>query len=100
MWRALPLLACSLLHSAALASPDLARQKNCLNCHQAERKIVGPAWRDIAQRYGKTPNAAAALAVKIRAGGSGAWGVVPMPANASVNAVEAQQLAEWVLTHK
>lgn len=94
------LLACSLLHGTAQASPELAKQKNCLNCHQAERKLVGPAWRDIAQRYGKTPNAAAALAVKVRAGGSGAWGVVPMPANPSLNEQEAQQLAAWVLTHK
>lgn len=85
---------------AAQASPELAKQKNCLNCHQAERKIVGPSWRDIARRYGPMANADAALAVKIRAGGSGAWGVVPMPANPSLNADEAQQLARWVLTHK
>ncbi len=88
------------LHLGAAASPELAKQKNCLNCHQAERKIVGPSWRDIAKRYGQTANADAALAVKIRAGGSGAWGVVPMPANPSLNADEAQLLARWVLTHR
>lgn len=93
-------MAATALPLAAAASPELAKQKNCLNCHQAERKVVGPSWREIGKRYGAVPNAATALAVKIRAGGSGAWGVVPMPANPALNADEAQQLADWVLTHK
>ncbi|RVU46530.1 c-type cytochrome [Rubrivivax rivuli] len=85
---------------AAQASPELAKQKNCMNCHAADRKIVGPAWRDIAKRYGSTPNASAALAVKIRAGGGGAWGVVPMPANPTLSEADAKRLADWVLTHR
>ncbi len=94
------MLAWALSAAAAQANPELAKQKNCLNCHAADRKIVGPAWRVIARRYATTPNAAAALAVKIRAGGGGAWGVVPMPANPTLGEADAKRLADWVLTHR
>lgn len=78
----------------------MAKQKSCLNCHAVDRKLVGPSWRDITKRYGNTPNASAALAVKIRAGGGGAWGVVPMPANPTLSEADAKRLADWVLTHR
>lgn len=93
-------LCCLMAMGAAQADAALAKQKNCLNCHQAERKLVGPSWRAIGQRYANTPNAAGALAVKIRVGGRGSWGVVPMPASPAVNEEEARRLADWVLTHR
>ncbi|KPF43594.1 hypothetical protein D621_19235 [beta proteobacterium AAP51] len=93
-------LLCLMATGSVQADAALAKQKNCLNCHQAERKVVGPSWRAIGQRYAETPNAATALAVKIRVGGRGAWGVVPMPASPTVNEEEARRLAEWVLTHR
>ena len=81
----------------ALANPDLARAKLCLGCHAIDKKQVGPALKDVAARYAGQPAAAAKLAEKIVQGGSGAWGVVPMPANPRVSPEEAKQLANWVL---
>lgn len=84
----------------AFASPTLAQQKNCLNCHQIDRKVVGPAFKDVARRYAGQKDAAPGLATKIRLGGAGAWGPVPMAANPQVTPDEAKRLAEWVLTLK
>ncbi|MGL6111894.1 MAG: c-type cytochrome [Rubrivivax sp.] len=81
----------------ALASADLAQQKTCMACHAVDRKIVGPAYKDVAAKYAGQPQAAAILAEKIMKGGTGVWGAVPMPANPKVNAAEARQLANWVL---
>lgn len=84
----------------AIASPELAQQKTCMACHAIDRKIVGPAYRDVAAKYAGRADAATMLAEKIRSGGVGVWGAVPMPANPKVNAAEAKQLAVWVLSLK
>ena len=89
-----------MLPVVAAASPELAKARNCLNCHAVERKIVGPAFRDVARRYAGQPAMADALAAKIRAGGGGVWGVVAMPANGQVTPEEARRLAAWVLSVK
>ena len=78
----------------------LAQSKNCLGCHAMDRKVVGPAFKAVAAKYAGDPAAAARLATKIRVGGSGVWGPVPMPANQQVSASEAAQLAAWVLLQK
>ena len=78
----------------------LAQAKNCLGCHALDRKVVGPAFKDVAAKYAGDTGAAARLANKIRAGGSGVWGPVPMPANGQVSETEAAQLAVWVLSQK
>ncbi|MFM8386824.1 MAG: c-type cytochrome, partial [Planctomycetia bacterium] len=72
----------------------------CLACHQVDRKVVGPAFRDIGRRYAGQSGAAEMLARKIRQGGAGAWGAVPMAANPHVSEADARRLAEWVLTLK
>ncbi len=84
----------------ALASPELAQSKNCMGCHAVERKLVGPAYKDIAKRYASDPTAADVLAHRIVHGGSGVWGVIPMPANPRVSAEDARKLATWVLEQK
>ncbi|MBC7683198.1 MAG: c-type cytochrome [Ferruginibacter sp.] len=84
----------------ALASLDLAKAKNCLGCHTVDKKVVGPAFKDVADKYRSNPAAAAQLALKIRLGGSGVWGPMAMPANAQVNEADAQKLAAWVLVLK
>ena len=82
----------------ALANQDLAKAKNCLGCHALERKVVGPAYKDVAARYASDQNAAQQLAIKIRQGGGGVWGVLKMPSNPQVSEAEALQLARWVLS--
>lgn len=96
--QALLALAAAAVPLAATASPELARQKNCMNCHAIERKVVGPAFRDVARRYAGKPEVATMLAEKIVKGGGGAWGPVPMAANPQLKAEEARLLAQWVLT--
>jgi cytochrome c len=84
----------------AWASEALARQRNCLNCHGIDRKIVGPGFRQVAARYAGNQGAPAYLADKIVKGGAGAWGPVAMTANPQVSQEEAARLAAWVLTLK
>ncbi len=84
----------------ALADPALAQAKNCMACHAVDRKVVGPAFKDVAVKYKGDKTAVDKLAAKIIHGGSGVWGPVPMPANAQVNEAEAKILAAWVLTIK
>jgi cytochrome c len=82
----------------AKADPALAQAKNCMACHAIERKVVGPAYKDVAAKYKGDKTAVDKLAAKILKGGAGVWGPVPMPANAQVNEAEAKKLAAWVLT--
>ncbi len=93
-------IGCSMLTVAApaFASAELAKQKNCLACHASDKKLVGPAYREVAAKYKADKNAQGLLAKKIREGGVGAWGQIPMPANPQVNEQEAQALAKWVLS--
>jgi len=84
----------------AFANADLAQKKNCLACHATDKKLVGPAYKEVAAKYAGQKDAVAKLAEKIQKGGVGAWGQVPMPANPQVNADEAKQLATWVLSVK
>ena len=96
--KALVLVACVLSVSAPVrADLALARSKNCMSCHAAERKVLGPAFKDVAARYKGNAAATELLATKIRKGGAGAWGPVPMPANNQVSEAEARTLATWVL---
>ncbi|VTU33257.1 Cytochrome c552 [Variovorax sp. PBS-H4] len=86
--------------SPALADLALATSKNCMSCHAVDRKILGPAFKDVAAKYKDNKGAADMLAAKIMKGGSGVWGAVPMPANNQVSEAEAKKLAAWVLSTK
>jgi cytochrome c len=90
-------LAAGLPALPAHADEKLARARNCYACHQVDGKLVGPAWRDVAARYARDPEAEARLARKIREGGAGAWGVVAMAPNPAVTDADARALARWVL---
>ena len=81
------------------ADEALAKAKNCMSCHSVDKKIVGPAYKDVAAKYKGDAKAPAALAAKIKAGGKGVWGQVPMPPN-NVTEDEAKKLAAWVLSLK
>ena len=89
-----------LVSAPAIASEDLAKQKACLACHQVKTKLVGPSYVDVAAKYKSDKDAETKLATKIRAGGVGVWGQVPMPANPAVSEAEAKILAKWVLAAK
>ncbi|MDR3098183.1 MAG: cytochrome C [Paraburkholderia sp.] len=90
--------------TSALAEPavdaararQIATQHACFGCHAVDKKLVGPAWRDVAARYAGKPGAAATLAAHIQNGSSGGWGAVPMPPNA-LSAGDAQTVAQWIL---
>jgi len=84
----------------ALANADLAQKKNCMACHALDKKLVGPAYKEVAAKYAGQKDAVAKLADKVQKGGTGVWGQVPMPANPQVTAEEAKTLVAWVLTIK
>lgn len=84
----------------ALADAELARAKNCMACHALDKKLIGPSYRDVAAKYATDRNAAAKLAKKVRDGGVGVWGQIPMPANPQVSAEEATRLVKWMLEQK
>jgi cytochrome c len=93
--------AAALLASApAHASLDLAKAKNCTACHAVDKKLIGPSYKDVAAKYATDKDASAKLAKKVREGGVGAWGQIPMPANPQVNADEAAALVKWILVQK
>ena len=94
------LAAATVMASPAMAQLELAQSKNCTACHAVDKKLVGPSYKEVANKYAGQKDAADKLAVKILKGGSGVWGPVPMPANAQVSEAEAKKLAGWVLTLK
>ncbi|MEY3200704.1 MAG: hypothetical protein RIR70_254 [Pseudomonadota bacterium] len=98
--KALIVLAGLVLAAPAFANLELAQKKNCMACHAVDKKVVGPAYKDIAAKYKGQKDIEAKLAEKIMKGGVGAWGQVPMPANPQVSAEEAKKLAKWVLEQK
>ena len=81
----------------ALASLELAQKNACTACHAIDKKLVGPAYKDVAAKYAKDPKAPAALAEKVKKGSVGVWGQVPMPPNASVKDEDVKTLVAWIL---
>ena len=88
------------LSAPVLADEALAKSKNCMACHAAERKLVGPSYKSVAQKYAGDAKAADMLAIKIVKGGAGVWGAIPMPANPQVSEADAKKLVAWVLSMK
>ena len=98
----LPVFAAALIATSlpALAQQDLAQKKNCLACHAVDKKVVGPAYKDVAAKYAGQKDAVDKLTQKVLKGGSGVWGQIPMPANPQVSEAEAKQLVTWILGMK
>ncbi len=84
----------------AFADQALATAKNCMACHAVDKKLVGPAYKEVAKKYAGDKAAADKLAAKVMKGGSGVWGAIPMPANPQVNDAEAKKLVAWILSQK
>ncbi|MEJ8847340.1 c-type cytochrome [Variovorax rhizosphaerae] len=101
MRRILLMSALALLSAGpAMADLALATSKNCMACHTVDKKVLGPAFKDIAAKYKDDKTAPEKLAVKIMKGSSGVWGSLAMPANTQVSESEAARLAAWVLSAK
>lgn len=101
MKRALLIMAAmTTLAAPAIADEALAKSKNCMACHAVDKKLVGPAYKDVAKKYAGNAKAADMLATKVIKGGSGVWGAIPMPANTQVSEAEAKKLVAWVLSLK
>ena len=83
----------------AWADQALAQSKNCMACHAVDKKMVGPAYKDVAAKFGGQKDAEATLAKAIIEGSKGVWGPVPMPPN-KVTEAEAKQLVTWILSMK
>ena len=98
MKRSLITLALTLSVAApAMADLALATSKNCMACHAVDKKLVGPAYKEVAKKYAGQKDAEAMLIKSIKAGGSGKWGPVPMPAQAALSDADAKTLAAWIL---
>lgn len=86
--------------SPALADEALAKKYACTACHAIDKKLVGPAYKDVAAKYKGDAKAEAKLAEKVKKGGSGVWGQVPMPPNTNVPDADVSKLVKWVLSTK
>lgn len=81
----------------ALANKDLAAKSNCLACHAVDKKVVGPSYQDVAKKYAGDKTAEAKLIEKVKKGGSGVWGAIPMPPNSQVKDADIATLVKWIL---
>ena len=81
----------------AAKAKQLATKYNCLACHAVDKKLVGPAYQDVAKKYKGDKSAAEKLAGKVKAGGSGVWGAIPMPPN-NVPDADIKTLVDWILS--
>jgi cytochrome c len=79
---------------------NLLNAHACSACHQIDKRVVGPSFKEVAAKYGGDGGAAALLSGKIRKGGSGVWGAAPMPPNATLSESDLQQLVSWILQQK
>jgi sulfite dehydrogenase len=89
--------------AAAVAQDPVQRllaDNACLSCHGLDQKIVGPSFREVAARYAGDAGAGARLAGKIKAGGAGNWGAIPMPPHAGLTDAQLTQLAAWILSRQ
>lgn len=86
-----------LLAPAAQANLQLAQKNACMACHAVDKKVLGPAYQEVAKKYAGQKDAAAQLAASIKKGGSGRWGPVPMPAQPNLSDDDAKALATWIL---
>jgi cytochrome c len=91
-------------HHHSKAKPDPAteimmKKSDCFTCHSVNAKIIGPAYKDVAKKYRNVPGAEDTLVAKVKAGGSGNWGAVPMVAHPQLSDAQLHAMVKWVLAH-
>ena len=84
----------------ATANLELAQKSGCTACHAVDKKVVGPSYKEVAAKYKNDKGAQAKLEKKVKEGGSGVWGQVPMPPNTHVKDADITTLVKWVLSTK
>ncbi|MGE0384003.1 MAG: c-type cytochrome [Gammaproteobacteria bacterium] len=84
----------------AAASEELMKKSGCVACHTVDKKLLGPGFKEIAAKYKGDATAEAKLAEKVKKGGSGVWGNIPMPPNAAVSDADVKTLVHWILSLK
>jgi cytochrome c len=84
----------------AKAAEALAQKSGCIACHNVDKKVIGPAYKDVAAKYKADKDAETKLAAKVKAGGSGVWGPMPMPPNAKVSDADIKTLVAWIVSLK
>jgi cytochrome c len=94
------LIAGAIAATPVLANEELAKKSACMACHAIDKKLVGPAYKEVAEKYRGDKGAEAKLIEKVKNGGSGVWGQVPMPANSNVKDQDIKTLVKWVLSLK
>jgi cytochrome c len=100
-WRSMLLVVATFgVMATAQASADLTKKYNCVACHAETARKVGPSYKDIADKYRGQSDATDRLAKKIRSGGKGVWGQMPMPPHPQVPEADAKAMATYVLTLK
>lgn len=88
-----------LMAGQASANQALAQKSGCLACHSVDKKVLGPSYKDIAAKYKGDKGAEAKLVAKVKAGGSGVWGPMPMPANSpQVKDEDIKTIVQWILS--
>jgi cytochrome c len=100
----MPVAAAALLtlSGAAFANEGqtLAQKNACMSCHGVDKKIVGPAFKEVSAKYAGDKNAQSALVEKVKTGGKGVWGPIPMPPSPQVKTEDAAKIIDWVLSLK
>lgn len=89
-----------LLAGAVQADEKLAQANGCMTCHQLDKKVLGPSYKDVANKYRSDKAAEATLVKKVKDGGKGVWGEMMMPPNAHVKDADIQSIVKWILTQK
>ena len=97
VWLGVPFAAQAAASDAAATA--LLTKYGCQACHAVDKKVVGPSYKEVAAKYAGDAGAAAKLEQKVKSGGSGVWGAVPMPPN-NVPDADLKTLVEWILTQK
>lgn len=89
----------SLAHAGVdvVKANQLAAANACMGCHAVDRKLVGPSYKDVAAKYKGDKDAVAKLVKKVKGGGSGVWGPIPMPAHPNLSDADVKILVDWVL---
>jgi len=82
----------------AQADEALLKKHNCIACHQVDKKVVGPSYKDVAKKYKGQKDIAVKLAEKVKKGGQGAWGPVPMPPNPQVPDADIKKMVDFILS--